>query len=742
MENTNMKTSYFGKILSAICALVIVSVAAFSLIGCTAPEEPPKEKQASVTFAMLSDIHLQREDVTATHNFKRAVDYCKELGGDLDAVVVAGDLLDDTWWSHLVYEDERVYVNNKYKYESINHLKSILEDTVPEGSDFIYCLGNHDTTTFTNTPGTPSKNSSTEYYATLKSSERNFFSSELDPATLYNNGLSMDKMRRYGIGYYKIKNTHFITIDCVRYWVSDVGSYSETQLEWLDNALKSITESNPKDNVFIITHNPVQDTVLASSGTAGANDLKPILKKYPNVVTVTGHIHMNCYTELGISQDLGFTCVEGCSVKYTSTYNYNNEGGFNIRYSQDSYSTSQGLLVTVYDNSEVKIQRLDFTSKREAGKAWVLPEIGDKTRNSVYSTETRNKNNTAPYFENTTLKAEKAALSDVLNVKFAPAKDNEYEIYAYRARANYEDGSMKEYLLDSGFALPERIKEYCVSFENASKIKSVSVVAEDAWFKQSQPLTLDRAAFTSEQTDYASSFVSDDENKSLGSVIANGVNFAASDNFYEENGVWTNYKSMRAEGNLYFASAYATDYTYSIVPYKMRLNKAYTTSGFAYSDYRLGLNLASFEYNGRIFSLVADFNFGYYYSGEGAAEDRRVHTNVLTYYLFVSSSSNLTHASVYEMSRFGIESVELPENLKSRLRSDDGAKIIVTREDTSFKIMVDDEVIDTKDLGGGFFVNGRYFEFTPETHSAFGIHCSGAEAYFKNAIWTMSGDAA
>ena len=632
--------------------------------------------------------------------------------------------------------------NNTIRYAQIEYLKSTLEEVVDDGTDFIYCLGNHDMATFTKRPGEKSKSSSSEYYAVLSESEQEFFASELDPAVAYDNGFDMNRMRRYGVGYYKIENTHFITIDCTQYWVSDKGSYSDMQLDWLDNALANIEQQYPNDTVFLITHNPVQDTVLKSGGTGGANDLKPILVKYPQVITVTGHIHQSCYSEFGISQENGYTCIEGCSVKYTSTYDYDNERGFNVRYSQDSYSTSLGLLITVYDNSEVKIERLNFTANEEAGEAWIIPAIGQADRHSAYSNAIRNAKNTAPYFDDgSEFSAKKAKLSDVLNVKFTPATDDEYIVYAYRVKANYVDGTHKELLVDSGFALNEKVSEYCVSFENASDIESVSVIAEDALYKQSAPVVLDKSKFSNEGDYVAVNYTNDVEDDKLGSIKVGSTLFSASENFYEENGLYTNYKSMRAEGSLYFTKMFATDYAFKYTVSKMRLNKAYTINGFMYSPYRLGANLATFEYNGRVYSIVANLNFGYYANtGNDIPPDQRIHTNQLEYYLVVGSSGVTTYANVYSMnSYFGIEPVQIPEDIKGKLRSDEGAEISVRRNGSQFKIMVDGVVIDQKDFAGGYYVGGKYAEFTAVTDSAFGVHCQGAEAYFSDAdaelIW-------
>ena len=243
--------------LSFLLVAILSVFVAFSMAGCNPPEDnnPGSEpKEVVTTFAMLSDIHLQSEDRNATENFAKAVNLCLDRAQNLDAIVVAGDLIDTTWWAQMVYEDVVITQNNDTRYFEIDYMKSVVEDVVPEGVDFIYTTGNHDMVNFKSAPGKPGINASTEYYSALKSSEKDFFSSELDPNTLYDSGVSMEQLRRYGIGYYKIASAHFITLDCILYWVSDVGSYSPLQLDWLDHALANLTTANPNENIFIVTH--------------------------------------------------------------------------------------------------------------------------------------------------------------------------------------------------------------------------------------------------------------------------------------------------------------------------------------------------------------------------------------------------------------------------------------------------------------------------------------------------------
>ena len=93
-----VKSRSAAGLLIAATVLIVLTV----LTACSSEPEQPDE----MSFAVLSDIHLQTEDETAERNFLRAVDVCREYaGGKLDAVCVAGDMLDSVWYGRMRYED-------------------------------------------------------------------------------------------------------------------------------------------------------------------------------------------------------------------------------------------------------------------------------------------------------------------------------------------------------------------------------------------------------------------------------------------------------------------------------------------------------------------------------------------------------------------------------------------------------------------------------------------------------------
>jgi hypothetical protein len=193
-----------------------------------------------------------------------------------------------------------------------------------------------------------------------------------------------DKCHDQGCRYARIAGCNFIMLTNYTYWKTTSQNYHAYQIDWLKSTMAYIEKTYPDEPVFLITHNPVLDTVPGAAGTWGGPDLVEILDEYPQLVTFTGHIHESTYHELGIYQGKGFTAVECGSVKYTGQ-----GGGADVRYSSESSSSSQGLLVTVGEDTSVRIERMDFTTGQKSGEDWVIPAVGDSNRHTKYTMENR-----------------------------------------------------------------------------------------------------------------------------------------------------------------------------------------------------------------------------------------------------------------------------------------------------------------------------------------------------------------
>ena len=135
------------------------------------------------------------------------------------------------------------------------------------------------------------------------------------------------------------------------------ASLSAAQLEWLEGRLAEITKENPRKPVFILLHQPLENTVagtLPGQGWHGVNDeqaLKDILKKYDQAIIFGGHSHWELESEMNMypADETMCTAVNTASLGYLwSSYN---------RIDGEFEEGSQGYYVRVYDDKVVFLGR-------------------------------------------------------------------------------------------------------------------------------------------------------------------------------------------------------------------------------------------------------------------------------------------------------------------------------------------------------------------------------------------------
>lgn len=756
------------KIFSFLLAFVMILSSLTLFVGCTPSsdngnnpgggndDDNTSQVSGPLKIAVLSDIHLETEDEADIRKFKTAIKQCTEFAGkDLDAVLVVGDMLDSVWYGAMKYEDETISYNfyfgdeaggeNDYLGKELQMLVDVMDESIPSSAKFMYCLGNHDMISSTtgggykSISGNPYGVSVTglqfdyAYYKDYFSrSERNWFDGD-EPDHSYSGDegtqLTQKNLDRLGARYFKLGNTHFISLSNKAYWTEN--SYNENQLNWLSGTLKYINANYPDDTVLLVTHQPLKNTTTGSSG--GSASIGDILKKYPQVITFTGHDHNTIYNENALWQD-GYTVVEAASVQNTGNNSYfgSNPSSFNVHYAVDSNAASQGLLVTVNTDSSVRIERMDFTAGTKVGADWEIPAVGSSNRATKYKTIIRKMNNVSPDFS-TDAKPYAEVVDGYLNVRWGAASASDNDVWAYRVVATYNNGSSNKTLLVS----PDRSvndpdAEFYCSFANASTISSVTVTVEDSLFESSRSYVINSSDFgsasaTTPVTASVTAGTTSSDFTLSGLSLGDYTIKPSLDYIKTDDGKFTNYKSTYAKGMLYFDGVYGKDYYYSFDMSKLRCNRSYTNSGYVDAKLAAGVCLATWGYNGKVFSLIAQMYFS-----DGFANGTQVprpQIMKLTYYLVQQSNSSVGWATSTEI----VRTVDITQAQREALSSDNGAKFAVNRVGTTFTIYLDNQVLDMHDFAGNYFYGNTFVPFTSDTTAAFGVATLGGEAYFSNA---------
>lgn len=239
-----------------------------------------------------------------------------------------------------------------------------------------------------------------------------------------------------GNRHVEINGYHFVSVDIETYMPNYNTLSSDTE-DWLKGTLDRIVASDPNSYVFVSCHSPAKDTVYGSmsddvknTGNWGASaELHSILKDYPQVILFSGHTHYGINLETNINQ---------------TTYTQINSGSssdidFDITSLEARRSYSQGMIVDVDEDNNIRITRIDLKKDMVIKEPWYIDAYkADGSSLSRYSKETRLASNSAPVFPNGVEVVEVS--SNEIRVDFDSAVDDDMVFY-YVIEVKNESGA-------------------------------------------------------------------------------------------------------------------------------------------------------------------------------------------------------------------------------------------------------------------------------------------------------------
>lgn len=261
-----------------------------------------KPEQGIIEFEALSDVHIKKNDFEEENSahFIDALQDIQRLFPDTLGVMNSGDFTD-----YGTEEQFKGYYNILEQYSG--------------NMAFMTALGNHDVRW---------KSGWTEIYDRYMEYNQPYMG-ETDGKVYFDKWLG---------GY------HFVVIN-TEWDLKDRAYISDEQIQWLDETLAQ--DSSPDKPIFIFFHQAMRDTYFNSNDwSIGVQDhkVKEVLRKYPQVIMFTGHIHNGLGACKVIETDYG------AMVDVPSLY-YNDGGG---------QSRGQiGYHVSVYEDS-VQLSMYDY----------------------------------------------------------------------------------------------------------------------------------------------------------------------------------------------------------------------------------------------------------------------------------------------------------------------------------------------------------------------------------------------
>ena len=269
-------------------------------------------------FAAMSDVHIG--DTNTEESMRRTLRYINSFG-EMDAFMFSGDLTNTT--------------ASTGNASQIKDFDRIFGEEVTYDTSMVYSLGpSHDL---------PYSSSGLECRALFNENlSEKYFTEDITP----------DDMEALGVRHSVVGGYHFFSVDH-----EGAGFYDEAW-RWLVSEIEKAVAEDGEKPFFVSTHVPDMPHVTT------------LLSAYPQAICFTGHVHNSAAREDSIRQDNGFTNIHLGGMNYYRVDGYNrfNENPFlNLG---NIYEFAQALLVEVYADNSVKLQRLDGYNSALIGESW------------------------------------------------------------------------------------------------------------------------------------------------------------------------------------------------------------------------------------------------------------------------------------------------------------------------------------------------------------------------------------
>lgn len=413
------------------------------------------EEKIVLSFGAISDIHLTGTEDINVSNYTKALRMLKSASNNsLDLICCVGDML------------------NMGKEIEATQFIDVLSKEIAIDTNLFYCIGNHEH--YGSEHAHVAKESL--YSGLQKNWKEDAFGIDLN-----------DSFPLIGNRHAKINGYHFIAIEPDTYTANQTKFSNET-LTWLKNALDIATSECPNKYIFVLTHAMIYDTCYGSNldgpnSMWNTTELTELLSNYPQVITFGGHLHFPLNDERSIMQK-SFTSLGTASVSYMACERGSYEEMRSATVMKDCRLFSQGLLVQIDEDGNIRFRKLDFFNNEEIRSPWYLesPSL-DKSHLNSYTIQ-RSTNVSVPSFEGKTMSLENDADNNTI-ITFDSATNNDI-IHHYIINISSNNVVVKTLKILADYYLhpqPQYMKKQWSwnvgSLENGTY--EISITAIDSW---------------------------------------------------------------------------------------------------------------------------------------------------------------------------------------------------------------------------------------------------------------------
>ena len=449
------------------------------------------ENNIVLSFGAISDVHTSKTTPTNkdqfTNSIQQLLNKAKEKDVDgLDGLVIAGDFITNNTRS-LKDQDISDRRAKEEMVEFTDVIKSFSNSAL--GTNIILTPGNHDTRSeFSLLPSIYS-----DYDDGTPSLGRDYLN---DTTKLQFIEFNLEK----GYIHCVLNGYHFFVVQPISYGGAPSCPIDEEVLGWLDRDLSTVTTNDPNKYVFVVTHPTLAYTVHGSYDDyePGSNrwhnkNLTPILSKYPQVITFSGHTHSATQDERCIMQ----TDFTSLNCGGTSSNSVGEVDKFtSLQGSVPAGNLSSGLLVQVDVNGNIRITRMNFRKGTTIKSAWVLDSPKSDGSHLTRYSQARSEDNLAPQLNTTITITQDQDNPFMVTFSFDAGTDDDYIKYYDVEITNNDSGATQNIWLISDyyeFSHPKgnMRKTITHSVMCGSGNNTISITAVDTWGTKSNIITKD-----------------------------------------------------------------------------------------------------------------------------------------------------------------------------------------------------------------------------------------------------------
>ena len=418
-----------SKYIKLITITLAATTCATALVGCGGkPEAEVADTDTVLRFVAMSDVHVGSMGDTASMRFGKAMDsaykYAKSQDyKKIDAVLVAGDM------TNYGYESEMVA------------FKAALQKNVKKETQALLVTGNHE-----------------------------FFLQKDEPEVIER----WEKIFERDLNTHDVINGyHFINLS-----LSDYSNYKPS-LEWFEKELAAAAEEDPTKPIFVQHHYAIKGTIYGSD-LWGTTQLRSIMKKYPQVVSFSGHSHYPMNDPRSIWQG-EFTAL-GCG---TMAYFELEPGMVYGSLPPNKENACQYYIVEVHKNNSITIKGYDVITEQFFDFEYTIEEPSNKE--SFKYTSARKKAADLPVFAEDAKVTMESLESNRVTLTIPQATDGEcihsyrFDFYANGEKLKSDSIWSEFYFLDMPESLTQEFRGLI-----AETTYKVEVTAIDSWGKESE----------------------------------------------------------------------------------------------------------------------------------------------------------------------------------------------------------------------------------------------------------------